>query len=146
MHAIITTLKTRTATLGMCLLVLSFCASSAWAQATEGSIEYDRRVATSSPATGIEAVAAQPSQAAVISSYPNANPEATIQFDVRKSQQVRLSVYNELGQQVMVLIDGRLGAGQHEARLNAYGLPSGTYFLRLETDTGVITRTVVLMK
>ena len=57
-----------------------------------------------------------------------------------------LSVFNELGQQVMLLVDGRLEAGQHEARLVAYGLPSGTYFVRLETNTGVVTRTVVLMK
>ena len=92
-------------------------------------------------------IAAQPSQAALVSSYPNPfNPEATIRFDVRKSQQVRLSVFNELGQQVLVLVNGRVEAGQHEARLAAYGLPSGTYFVRLETDTGVATRSIVLMK
>jgi len=145
MHATYTTLKKFTVTLGMCLVVLSFCASSAWAQSTEKD-EYERlaRVKTT---TNIDGVSEQPSQVALLSSYPNPfNPEATIRFDVRKSQQVRLSVFNELGQQVMVLVDGRLEAGQHEARLAAYGLPSGTYFVRLETDTGVVTRTVVLMK
>ena len=146
MHAIYTTLKKFTVTLGMCLVVLSFCASSAWAQSGTNSKEYDR-VATVIPTTGIDAIVEQPSQAALVSSYPNPfNPETIIRFDVRKSQQVRLSVVNELGQQVMVLVDGRLEAGQHEARLAAYGLPSGTYFVRLETDTGVVTRTVVLMK
>ncbi len=146
MHAIFTTLKTRIVTLGMCLVVLSFCASSAWAQSDPVDKEYER-IATVSPTAGIDAVAEQPSPVALLSSYPNPfNPEATIRFDVRKSQQVRLSVFNELGQQVMVLVNGRLEAGQHEARLAAYGLPSGAYFVRLETDTGVVTRTVVLMK
>ncbi len=145
MHAIYTTLKKFTVTLGMCLVVLSFCVSSAWAQVRpEG--DYDR-LARVKATTSIDGVIEQPSQVALLSSYPNPfNPEATIRFDVRKSQQVRLSVFNELGQQVMVLVNGRLEAGQHEARLAAYGLPSGAYFVRLETDTGVVTRTVVLMK
>ena len=144
MHAIFSTLKTRIAILGVCLVVLGFGASSVLAQSGGGG--YDR-VARVNATTGINAVAGQPSPVALLSSYPNPfNPEATIRFDVRQSQQVRLSVFNELGQQVMVLVDGRLEAGQHEARLAAYGLPGGTYFVRLETNTGVVTRTVVLMK
>ena len=145
MHAIYTTLKKFTVTLGMCLVVLGFGADSVWAQTTDKH-GYER-IASVVPATDVDAVVEQPSQVALLSSYPNPfNPEATIRFDVRQSQQVRLSVFNELGQQVMVLVNGRLEAGQHEARLAAYGLPSGAYFVRLETDTGVVTRTVVLMK
>ena len=144
MHPTYTTLKQFTVTLGMCLVVLSFFASSAWAQSDKTGYERLARVKTT---TSIDGVSEQPSQVALVSSYPNPfNPEATIRFDVSKSQQVRLSVFNELGQQVMVLVNGRLEAGQHEARLAAYGLPSGAYFVRLETDTGVVTRTVVLMK
>ncbi len=124
-------------------MMLSFCASSVWAQGNPDR-EYER-LARVSPTMSIDGVAGQPSPVALLSSYPNPfNPEATIRFDVRQSQQVRLSVFNELGQQVIV--DGRLEAGQHEARLAAYGLPGGTYFVRLETNTGVVTRTVVLMK
>ncbi len=146
MHATYTTLKKFTVTLGMCLVVLSFCASSAWAQSSSSDKSYDR-LARVKATTSIDGVLEQPSQVALLSSYPNPfNPEATIRSDVPKSQQVRLSVFNELGQQVMVLVDGRLEAGQHEASLAAYGLPSGTYFVRLETNTGVVTRTVVLMK
>ncbi len=146
MHAIYTTLKKFTVTLGMCLVVLSFCASSAWAQSSSTDESYDR-LARVKATTSIDGVSEQPSQVALVSSYPNPfNPEATIRFDVRKSQQVRLSVFNELGQQVVVLVNGRLEAGQHEARLAAYGLPSGAYFVRLETETGVITRSIVLTK
>ena len=88
MHAIYATLKKCIATLGMCLIVLSFGANSVWAQGSNNG-GFDR-VAMVSPSTGIDAVAAQPSQAALVSSYPNPfNPEATIRFDVSKSQQVR---------------------------------------------------------
>ena len=148
MHATYTTLKKFTVTLGMCLVVLSFCANAAWAQPnTSSDKEGYERFARVKTTTSIDGVSEQPSQVALLSSYPNPfNPEATIRFDVRKSQQVRLSVFNELGQQVMVLVNGRLEAGQHEARLAAYGLPSGTYFVRLETDTGVVTHSIVLTK
>ena len=147
MQAIYTTLKKFTVTLGMCLVVLGFCASSAWAQGSSTDKDEYERIARVVPATDVDGVAGQPSQVALVSSYPNPfNPEATIRFDVRKSQQVRLSVFNELGQQVMVLVNGHLEAGQHEARLAAYGLPSGAYFVRLETDTGVVTRSIVLTK
>ena len=146
MHAISTTLKKLTVVLGLCLVALGFSANSVWAQ-TKSDYQRIARIVHAPNVSDANAVAEQSSPAALLSSYPNPfNPEATIQFDVRKSQQVRLSVFNELGQRVMVLVDGRLGAGQHRAQLNAYGLPSGTYFLRLETETGVITRTVVLMK
>lgn len=165
MHAIYTTLKTRIITLGVCLVALGFGATSVWAQSSDndgyerfvtakaaastGSSDNDgyERLVTISPTTDINAIAEQPSRAALLSSYPNPfNPEATIRFDAREAQRVRLSVFNELGQRVAVLVDGQVAAGQHEARLTAYGLPSGTYFVRLETDAGVVTRSIVLMK
>ena len=120
MHATYTTLKNFTVTLGMCLVVLSFCASSAWAQSDTKDKSYDR-LARVKATTSIDGVSEQPSQVALVSSYPNPfNPEATIRFDVRKSQQVRLSVFNELGQQVMVLVNG----------LDPWDVSRGAEFLR----------------
>ena len=108
--------------------------------------EYDRLVETR-PALGIDAMAEQPREAAVVGNYPNPfNPETTIRFEVRAAQQVHLAVYNALGQRVRVLVDGRVEAGAHEARFEAYGLPSGTYFSRLVTEAGVVMRTMVLAR
>ncbi|PWG73784.1 hypothetical protein DF186_21260 [Enterococcus hirae] len=59
---------------------------------------------------------------------------------------MRLAVYNALGQQVQVLVDGAVDAGSHQARFAAHHLPSGTYFTRLETEAGVFTRSIILMK
>ena len=87
----------------------------------------------------------QPTESALLGNYPNPfNPETTIRFEIQAAQQVRLSVFNVLGQRVQVLVDGQVAAGRHEARFEAYGLPSGTYFTRLETATGVSTGTMVL--
>ncbi len=133
-------------TLGICLVVLSFCASSAWAQGSSGGGEYERLVRVS-PVTVIDAVAEQPSQVALLSSYPNPfNPETTIRFDVRQAQRVRLSVFDLLGRQVALLVSSHVEVGQHEVRFQAGDLPSGTYFIRLETAADVAVRQIVLMK
>ena len=145
MHATYTTLKKFTVTLGMCLVVLSFCASSAWAQSTEKD-EYERlaRVKTT---TNIDGVSEQPSQVALLSSYPNPfNPEAMIRFDVREAQQVRLMVFDLFGREIALLVNGRVEVGRHEVRFQAGDLPSGTYFIRLVTATDVAVRQIVLMK
>jgi hypothetical protein len=82
-----------------------------------------------------------------LGNYPNPfNPETTIRFAVQEGQQVRLSVFNLMGQRVKMLVDGHLEAGQHEARFVAQDLPSGTYFTRLETRTGIAIQKMVLAK
>ena len=88
-----------------------------------------------------------PELPALTGNYPNPfNPETTISFQLPVNQRVRLAVYNTLGQQVQVLVDGYLESGRHEAHFRADGLPTGTYFTRLETEAGVFTKSMVLMK
>lgn len=92
-------------------------------------------------------LAEQPTKLALLGNYPNPfNPETTIRFAVQEGQHVRLTVFNLLGQAVQVLVDGYTEAGQHEARFMAQDLPSGTYFTRLETRTGVAIQKMVLAK
>jgi len=95
----------------------------------------------------IEGTLVQPQQASILGNYPNPfNPETTIRFEVRAAQPIRLSVFNVLGQRVQVLVDGWMESGEHEARFDGYGLPSGTYFTRLETTAGVVTHIIMLAK
>ena len=135
------------ATLGV-IVVLSFCASSAWAQAGSSTDKEDYdRVVRVSPTMGIDAVVEQPSQVALLSSYPNPfNPETTIRFNVREAQQVRLAVFDLLGREVALLVSSRVEVGRHEVRFQASGIPSGMYFIRLETAAEVAVRQIVLMK
>jgi hypothetical protein len=98
-------------------------------------------------ASALHGIISQPQQASILGNYPNPfNPETTIRFEVRAAQQVRLSVFNVLGQRVQVLVEGWVEPGEHQARFDGYGLPSGTYFTRLETTAGVATHRILLAK
>jgi hypothetical protein len=77
--------------------------------------------------------------------YPNPfNPQTTIAFSLTKSQPVRLSVFNPLGQLVIRLVDGDLPPGEHSVVFEGGGYASGVYFCRLEAGPDVRTRKMVL--
>lgn len=79
--------------------------------------------------------------------YPNPfNPVTTISFALPQTGQARLAVYDVLGREVQVLMQGTVQAGQHEVQFDAAGLPTGTYIYRLETDKGSFSKQLVLMK
>jgi hypothetical protein len=79
--------------------------------------------------------------------YPNPfNPTTSIGFDLPKAGQVRLEVFNLLGQSVKVLAEGRYAAGSHQVMFSADNLPSGIYFYRLSHDGGAATRKMILLK
>jgi uncharacterized lipoprotein YddW (UPF0748 family) len=79
--------------------------------------------------------------------YPNPfNPVTSIEYSVDHLSQVSLRVYNALGQEVSVLVDGQVPAGTHTARFDATEMPSGTYFYVLEAGGRTITRAMTLIK
>lgn len=84
--------------------------------------------------------------------YPNPfNPRTTIAYTLPASSRVTLSVFDARGRLVRVLVDGERAAGRHEAvwtGRDAEGIASasGVYFYRLETELGVRTRRMVLLK
>ena len=59
---------------------------------------------------------------------------------------VRLTVYNVIGQEVAVLVDGVMKAGDHRAVFTARNIASGLYLYRLETDGFVMTKKMLVMK
>ncbi len=64
--------------------------------------------------------------------FPNPyNPSTTIRFGVPQRSQVRLVVYNLLGQQVIELVNQEINAGYFERTWHA-NVSSGLYFYRLE--------------
>lgn len=79
--------------------------------------------------------------------YPNPfNPSTTVVFYLPGSTQVRIGVYNVVGQQVGVLVDERLSAGEHTVVWNAMDMPSGVYIVQLEAGRTVETRKITLIK
>ena len=79
--------------------------------------------------------------------YPNPfNPQTTIRFSVPETAQVTLVVYDVLGRQVRVLVDGVRETGIHEAVFEAGNLPSGVYLYRLTAGSISQTKRMTLLK
>lgn len=83
--------------------------------------------------------------------YPNPfNPSTVIGYNIGTqdlaSVRVKLSVYDVLGREIAVLVNGVQAAGFHEVRFDAGNLSSGVYIYRLETPQGSASRTMMLMK
>jgi hypothetical protein len=79
--------------------------------------------------------------------YPNPfNPTTTISFGVPERGTYRLSVFNIFGQEVAVLVNGKLAANQYTVRFNAGNLSTGTYFYRLFGEKKVLTKKMLIIK
>ena len=74
------------------------------------------------------------------------NPTTEISFDLPVGCNVRLEIFNVLGQSVATLVDRYLSAGEHSYEWNANSDPSGVYLYRVTTDSYTETRKMVLMK
>jgi hypothetical protein len=94
-----------------------------------------------------EPVRELPDGIALHQNYPNPfNPSTTIAFEADRSAHVRVAVYDVLGREISVLHDGPLDAGRHEVEWSAASRPSGTYMVRLDAESGTISRSMILLK
>jgi hypothetical protein len=80
--------------------------------------------------------------------YPNPfNPVTVIAYQLAKTDQVDLSIYNVIGQRVATLVSARQPAGAYQIHWDASELAGGVYFYRLSTDKGYVqTKKMVLIK
>jgi hypothetical protein len=79
--------------------------------------------------------------------YPNPfNPVTNIEFDIARTSNVKLVIFNMLGQEVRTPVNEELAAGSYRVDFNAGNLPSGTYFYRLTAGDFVKTNKMVIVK
>jgi hypothetical protein len=88
--------------------------------------------------------------------YPNPfNPETKIRFSVPALNKnsitginsIRLAVYDMLGKEVSVLVNGNLNPGKYEVTFDGTKYPSGMYFYVLSSAGSVFaTRKMTLLK
>lgn len=84
--------------------------------------------------------------------YPNPfNPSTTINYTIPKGENVRLEIYNSLGEIVNTLLDGYKDAGNHSIfwngkDSNGNSLSSGIYFYRLINSSNTISKKMIMLK
>jgi len=79
--------------------------------------------------------------------YPNPfNPQTTIPYTLLRSESVRLRVFDVQGRLVETLVDQVQPSGQYSVAFEASHLPSGVYFYRLKTSSGIQTKEMTLVR
>ena len=103
----------------------------------DGSFEY-------SDVVEVEKV---PIQYELSQNYPNPfNPSTTIRFSLPKQTQLKLNLYNILGELVETIIEGNYEVGNYKVTFNASNLSSGVYIYRIESSEFVQTKKMMLLK
>jgi hypothetical protein len=88
-----------------------------------------------------------PAHSKLYQNYPNPfNPTTIIKYDLNKSGNVKISLYDVLGREVKVLLNESQSSGSHELNFDANKLASGTYFYKLESGDFNQIKKMMLMK
>jgi hypothetical protein len=79
--------------------------------------------------------------------YPNPfNPSTTIKFSLPTASNVKITIFNLLGQEIQTLVDETKEAGIHEINFNAQNLNSGVYLYKIEAGSFLQIRKMTLVK
>lgn len=105
---------------------------------TDGQFEYSDLVE-------VEIV---PTKFELSQNYPNPfNPSTVIEFSLPEDvSNVKLSVYNELGEKVADLVNNSLPAGEYQYTWNAENTATGMYIYELRTDKFVSVKKMILLR
>ena len=106
-------------------------------------IDTDGTESFSEPVT----VARQVTEAELLPTYPNpARSQATVRYAVPNPQDVRIVLYDMLGRRVRTVVDTQ-ATGRTEQPIDVSRLASGTYFLRMRTNGGIVdTQRVTIIR
>ena len=101
-----------------------------------------------SPAAAIEDdLILKPETFNLFQNYPNPfNPSTVISYHLPMTSEVKLSIYNYLGQKVVTLVSGNQNAGYHQVQWDASGFASGIYFYRIEVGRFKATQKMLLVR
>ncbi|MBN2103344.1 discoidin domain-containing protein [bacterium] len=88
-----------------------------------------------------------PERSILHQNYPNPfNPSTQICFELRVPGNVKLTIYNCLGEKIKTPVNQYLDAGDYAYQFQAGDLPSGTYYCTLESNGRQIHRRMLLIK
>lgn len=104
----------------------------------DGTFEYSK---------SIEVDVTLPAKFELAQNYPNPfNPTTSISFTIPQSGNVKLAVYNLLGQEVAVILNEYKEAGSYNIEFDAQNMNSGVYLYKLESNGLTLTKKMTLLK
>ncbi len=96
---------------------------------------------------GIESNAKIPTEFALEQNYPNPfNPSTTIKYSIPIKTNVKLSIYNSIGELVTTLANEEKAAGNYSVSWNAQNISSGIYYYRIDAGDYRMTKKMILLK
>jgi hypothetical protein len=88
-----------------------------------------------------------PEKFALHQNFPNPfNPSTKIRFTLQQESDVKIKVFDQLGQEVTRLLDTQMESGYHEVEFNAAGYASGLYFYSIEAGSFTEVKKMMLLK
>ncbi|HEY3249557.1 MAG TPA: T9SS type A sorting domain-containing protein [Ignavibacteria bacterium] len=79
--------------------------------------------------------------------YPNPfNPSTILSYTLKTDGEVKLTVFNLVGQSVQVLVDAYQSAGEYEITFDAQDLPAGIYLYKLQFGAYSSVKRMTLVK
>jgi methionine-rich copper-binding protein CopC len=79
--------------------------------------------------------------------FPNPfNPSTTIEFNLPKTADVRIDIYNTAGQKVKTLLNSQMQAGSHQVKWDASGMASGVYYYKIQSGEIQGVKRMILLK
>ncbi len=88
-----------------------------------------------------------PFKYALEQNYPNPfNPATVIKYQLPKTSNVKISVFDILGKEVAALVNGNVEAGYHQVEFNGSNFASGLYIYKIEADGFTDVKKMMLVK
>ncbi|MBM4158617.1 MAG: T9SS type A sorting domain-containing protein [Ignavibacteria bacterium] len=120
---------------------------------SDGSLQYtgwyvdDIKLITYGTMTNVIEPALVPETYSLSQNYPNPfNPVTAINFTIPKQQFVTLKVYDILGREVALLVNGLKSPGEHTVNFDGSNFSSGIYYYRIESGDFTDVKKMILIK
>ncbi len=126
--------------------------ATAWIDNRTGNEEIFYAKSKVPPLTKVKEITQLPSKFELSQNYPNPfskssgnSLKTTISFNLARSEFVTLKVFDLLGKEVAVLVQGQKGVGKHQVSFDAGKLSSGIYFYELHAGKFIATRKMMII-
>jgi hypothetical protein len=97
--------------------------------------------------TGIKNEPGFPLKSELLQNYPNPfNPSTEIKFSITNNENIKIKVYNSIGQEVADLVNQTLTAGNYSIKWDAKNFSSGIYYYSLTSGNYFNIKKMILLR